>query len=194
MSKKIVKKKVNLVRDAWKKVRKFSMTGEAKQENYIMDIWRLMNGRRESETPKLDHLIKIIPGDLVIATRLGVINSIQKYSINCLIKAKSEEGLHVEVNFSLSVSKAMTMTQFLNGADIENGEDPIVIDENGEQVEFLGANKLMENYLHTVAGDDFEIYEQHYTTFCYSSFVSREAYNDFKMRKAFLSTQVKVAA
>ena len=187
-------KKLNPVKDAWKKVRKFSMTGESKQENCLLDIWRLMNGHGPKVVPELNHLSKIIPGDLVIANRLGVINPLQKYSINCFLKARSDEGGEVEVHYSLSVSKPMNMTHFLNGADVESGEDPIFIDGDDGEVEYPGANKLMEDYLHTVAGDDYVIFEQPYTIFCYSPFLSKADYNEFIKNKMILSTQLKVAA
>ena len=62
-------KKYNPNKPALNPVRKFQVIGEAIEENRILDMWQMLHGKSEDESPELNHLLKFTKGSLVIAMR-----------------------------------------------------------------------------------------------------------------------------
>ena len=163
-------KKYNPNKPLLNSVHKFQLFGEAIEENRTLELWQLLNNKSENDAPEIGHLLTLVRGDLVIAMRKDLIDPEQSFHIACKIYAENKEGVSIELDYEIAVPERMTYSQFLGGADIENGESPIFIKEAGLETEWKGANNLMDEYFHLTAGPGFKIIKQPYTVTCFSAF------------------------
>lgn len=173
-------KKYNPNKPALNPVRKFQLIGEAIEENRILDLWQLTNGKSEDQSPELAHLLTLTKGTLVIAMRKDLIDKEQSFHIACEIHAKHSDGTAIKLDYEIAVPERMTYSQFLGGADIENGEDPIYVRDKGIKTRWEGANKLMDAYFHETAGPGFKIVKQPYIVTCFSAFKNMACQREFK--------------
>ena len=141
-------KKYNPNKPAINPVRKFQLIGEAIEENRMLELWQLMNGKTENDAPEIGRLLKFTKGDLVIAMRKNLIDEQQSFHIACEIHAKHPDGTAIKLDYEIAIPERMTYSQFLGGADVENGEEPIYVMDKGIKTRWEGVNKLMEIRIH----------------------------------------------
>ena len=170
-------KKYNPNKPALNPVKKFQLFGEAIEENRMLDLWQLMNGKTENDAPELSHLMKFTSGSLVIAMRKNLIAAEQSFHMECTIYADHPDGRSIQLDYEYAISERMTYSEFLGGSDDEN---PIYIKESGVKTRWQGVNKLMDDYFHSVAGPDFKIVNQPYVVTCLSAFKNLECQREFK--------------
>ena len=188
-------KKYNKNKPALNPVRKFQLIGEAQEENRMLDLWQLMNGKTEDDAPEIGHLMKFTKGDLVIAMRKNLIDENQSFHISCEIHAKHPDGTAITLSYEIASPERMTYSQFLWGADTENGDEPIYIVEAGVKTRWKGANNLMDEYFHEKAGPGFKIVKQPYVVTCFSAFRNQQCMREFKsVRLVILGNGLGVAA
>lgn len=173
-------KKYNPNKPAINPVRKFQLIGEAQEENRMLELWQLMNGKTENDAPEIGRLLKFTKGDLVIAMRKKLIDEQQSFHIACEIHAKHPDGTAIKLDYEIAIPERMTYSQFLGGADVENGEDPIYVMDKGIKTRWEGVNKLMDEYFHEVAGPGFKIVKQPYIVTCFSAFKNVACQREFK--------------
>ena len=173
-------KKYNPNKPAINPVRKFQLIGEAQEENRMLELWQLMNGKTENDAPEIGRLLKFTKGDLVIAMRKNLIDEQQSFHIACEIHAKHPDGTAIQLDYEIAIPERMTYSQFLGGADVENGEEPIYVMDKGIKTRWEGVNKLMDAYFHETAGPGFKIVKQPYVVTCFSAFRNQECLRKFK--------------
>ena len=171
-------KKYNPNKPALNPVRKFQLIGESIEENRILELWQLTNGKSEDQAPELAHLLTLTKGTLVIAMRKDLIDKEQSFHISCDIYADHPDGRSIQLDFEIAVPERMTYGQFLNGC--EEDQEPIYIVECGVKTRWKGANKLMDEYFHEVAGPGFKIVKQPYIVTCFSAFKNMACQREFK--------------
>ena len=170
-------KKYNPNKPALNPVRKFQVIGEAIEENRILDMWQLINGKTEDDAPDLQLLMKFTKGSLVIAMHKNLIEREQSFHMSCEIYATHPDGRSIKLDYEYAIPERMTYTEFLCGSDDEN---PIYVIDSGLKTRWLGVNKMMEEYLHEVAGAEFTIVKQPYVVTCLSAFKNLECQFEFK--------------
>ena len=140
------------------KVYKLQMRGEATEENRMVSMWQILNNKPSDAAPPMDLFLKLSKGDLAIALRKDLIPQNQSYHIKTNVHAVNDAtGEAVDVEYELATPEKMTCKQFLNGPDLDNGDEPIYVKENGIKVRWEGLNKKLRKYLDEIAGDDFEV-------------------------------------
>lgn len=159
-------------------VRKFQLFGEAIEENRTLELWQVLNGREEHEAPEIGHLLTIVKGDLVIAMRKFLIDEMQSFHIWSEIHAEHPDGRQIKLEYEIAVPERMTYSDFLTGT--KDDEDPIYVMESGIKTRWKGANALMDEYFHEVAGPGFKIVKQPYTVTCMSAFRNLKCAMEFK--------------
>lgn len=145
-------------------VRKFQLHGEAIEENRMVDLWRALNGHNEDYVPPVSTTLQFFSGSLVIALQKNLIEPEQSFHIWCEIHAEHEDGRQVKLEYEIAIPERMTYTEFICG--------------DGE--EWQGANALMDEYFHEVAGPGFKIVKQPYTVTCMSAFRNLKCAMEFK--------------
>ena len=170
-------KKYNPNKPALNPVRKFQVIGEAIEENRMLEMWQMLHGKSEDESPELNHLLKFTKGSLVIAMRKNLIEREQSFHMSCEIYANHPDGRSIKLDYEYAIPERMTYTEFLCGSDDEN---PIYVIDSGLKTRWLGVNKMMEEYLREVAGSGFTIVKQPYVVTCLSAFKNLACQFEFK--------------
>lgn len=172
------KVKYNTNKLALNPVRKFQLFGEAIEENRMMDLWTVLNNKTEDDVPPISMMMNFFSGSLVIAMQKQLIDREQSFHIWCEIHAEHEDGRKVKLEYEIAIPERMTYSQFITGTKDE--EDPIYVIESGIKTRWKGANALMDEYLHEVAGEGFKITKQPYTVTCFSAFRNLACAMEFK--------------
>ncbi len=177
-------KKYNPNKPAINPVRKFQLIGEAQEENRMLELWQLMNGKTENDAPEIGHLLKFTKGDLVIAMRKNLIDEQQSFHIVSRIHAVNKEtGEEVDVDFQLATATTMHLWQFLGDVDSD-----IYVEDGGFKKKWLGFNSKLEKYLESIEGD-FEVVTNHCCLTRFSTFKSFRHEMEFKAHKLMLVGQ-----